>query len=149
MLSTFPRHADLPASWLRTWQGLRWWPFALAATISIGLSFTAPLGRKPFQVEWELSWAAIEFSVVKEPHIGAAAIVALLAIFATGRRRGWLALVLAVLVGAGWELGQTTVIGHTARLTDLLPDTLGAAFGCAWGWAVMWLMERAAPESGP
>lgn len=155
LLSTWPRPDNLPAPWLRFWQGVRWWPFGLAAAISIALSFVAPAGRKPFQFDWTLDWAAIEFSAFKEPHIGAAAIVALLAIFATGRRRAWLALLLAVLVGAGWELGQTTVIGHTARLSDLLPDTLGASLGCAWGWAVLWLMEPrpetpeqgAAPES--
>lgn len=150
MLSSLPRSDDLPAPWLRLWHGVRWWPFTLAALISIGLSFVAPAGRKPFQFDWSLAWDAIEFSAFKEPHIGAAAIVALLAIFATGRRRPVLALLLSLLVGAGWELGQTTVIGHTARLSDLLPDALGALLGCTWGWAVLWLMEpRPDPEAAP
>jgi hypothetical protein len=30
-----------------------------------------------------------------------------------------------MLVGVGWELAETTVVGHNARLIDLAPDLIG------------------------
>ncbi len=112
---------------------LRWLPFIAAALLSIGLSAWAPMGRKAFHLEWDLSVAALTFSIHKAPHIAASAALALLAMMGTGRRRLLLAFALAVLVGGCWELAQTTVVGHAARLADLAPDAIGALLGCAWG----------------
>lgn len=41
-------------------------------------------------------------------------------------RRLVLALAMTMLVGLGWELAQTTVVGHNARLADLVPDLVAA-----------------------
>ncbi len=112
---------------------LRWLPFIAIALISIAFAAWAPMGRKPFQFEWDVSTPALLFSVQKVPHIAACAMLALLALLAAGRSRLFLAFALAVLVGAIWELAQTTVVGHTARLADLAPDTVGAFLGCGWG----------------
>lgn len=112
---------------------LRWLPFIAVAVISIAFAAWAPMGRKPFQLEWDLSTPALLFSVQKVPHIAACAMLALLAMLAAGRSRLFLAFALAVLVGGTWELAQTTVVGHTARLADLAPDTVGAILGCGWG----------------
>ena len=120
---------------------LRWWPFALAAAGSVLASALAPQGRKPFQFDLDVGLAALQFSLAKDPHIGAAALLAALAVAATGRARWGLAWALTVAVGGGWELGQSTVIGHTARLADLAPDALGAAFGCLWGVCMLCLLK--------
>jgi VanZ family protein len=48
---------------------------------------------------------------------------------------------LTVLIGAGWELCQTTVVGHYARLSDLAPDTLGAFIGCMLAAGSLWVVE--------
>jgi VanZ family protein len=122
---------------------VRWLPFAAAALSSLIMSALAPEGRRAFHIEWSLSLDAIEFSIVKAPHIGATALLALLAVLGGGRQRWPLALALTVLVGGGWELGQTTVIGHTARLADLAPDTLGALVGCLLGALLLRFLESA------
>jgi VanZ family protein len=108
---------------------------------SLVLSAMAPDGRHPFAIDWHVDTAEIAFSIVKAPHIGATALLALLALLGTGRERWLWALVSCVLVGAGWELCQTTVIGHTARLADLAPDALGAGLGCLLGTAAAWTMD--------
>jgi hypothetical protein len=120
---------------------LRWLPFIASAVYSIAMSAVAPLGRHAFHFDWSLGADTLALSLTKLPHIGTAALVALLAIWATGRQRWLLALILTVAVGGGWELAQTTVIGHEARLADLLPDTMGALLGCAWGACGLWLLE--------
>lgn len=116
---------------------LRWLPFLAVALLSIGIAAWAPLGRKPFQFDWSLSAAALAFSIKKPPHILACAVLALLALAAAGPRRVWVAFALAVFVGACWELAQSTVVGHAARLADLAPDALGAIAGCVLGAALM------------
>ena len=115
------------------WPAIRWLPFVAAALLSLMLAAAAPDGRKPFYIDWSLSRDALAFSIFKLPHIGASALLAVLAVFATGRSRWPLSLGLTVLVGWGWELSQTTVAGHHARLSDLAPDTLGALLGCMLG----------------
>ena len=139
-----PKPVDPLTAWLQDQAGwLRWLPFIGAALISITLAFDAPHGRKAFEVDWRLTLDALQFSLAKGPHIGASALIALLAVLATGRHRLRLALALSVLVGTGWEIGQTTVIGHNARLSDLGPDAIGALLGCAWGACVLWLLDPA------
>ncbi|HEX6703983.1 MAG TPA: VanZ family protein [Albitalea sp.] len=112
---------------------LRWLPFTAAALFSLVMSARAPLGRHAYFFDWTLSWDALEYSIFKLPHIGSCALLAVLGVFAAGAARWSLSLRLTVLVGFGWELCQTTVIGHYARLTDLAPDTVGALIGCAIG----------------
>ena len=128
------------------WQALRWLPFMSTALFSLAMSALAPDGRRPFHIDWTLSVATLEFSIVKAPHIGATAVLAFLGVLGSGRDRWPLALGLTVLVGAGWELCQTTVIGHYARLSDLAPDTLGAAIGCLLAAAAMWTLEPHHPR---
>ena len=125
------------------WPALRWLPFVAAALLSLMLAAAAPDGRKPFYIDWSLGRDALAFSIFKLPHIGASALLAVLGVFAAGRRSWPLALGLTVLVGWGWELSQTTVAGHHARLSDLAPDTLGALLGCALGSYTLRLFELA------
>jgi hypothetical protein len=143
-----PASPNAPALTDRQWQVLRWLPFVATALFSLVMSLHAPAGRRPFHIDWSLSAAALEFSIAKMPHISATAVLALLGVLATGRQRWLLALALTVLVGAGWELCQTTVIGHYARLADLAPDTLGAFIGCLLGIASLWAIEPA-PHDRP
>jgi VanZ family protein len=139
----------IPLAGLTTWRLLRWLPFAGAALMSLVMSALAPDGRKAFQINWSLSLDALHFSITKGPHVGATMLLGLLAVVATGPKRLPLAFLLTVLVGAGWELGQTTVVGHNARLADLAPDALGAAIGCAWGALVCWLAEQSRRDALP
>lgn len=125
---------------------LRWVPFVLAAIISTAMSFDAPQGRRPFFIDWDISGPSLGFSLFKEPHIGASALIGMLAVLAARRSRWWLALLLTVATGAAWELGQTTVIGHSARLADLLPDAVGGALGVAWGALMLWLAAGVARD---
>ena len=123
------------------WSRVRWLPFAFAAAGSIAVAAFAPDGRKPAQIEWTLSLEALSSSLNKGPHVGASALIALFAVIAAGRLRLPLAFTLTVLVGASWEIAQTTVIGHRARISDLAPDAFGAMLGCGWGACLMWLTE--------
>lgn len=124
------------------WRTLRWLPFVATALFSLVMSALAPDGRRAFEIDWSLTVEALEFSIVKAPHIGACAILAFLAVLGSGRQRWTLGLMLTVSVGAGWELCQTTVIGHHARLSDLAPDTLGAIIGCMFAAASLWIIEE-------
>lgn len=135
--STAPLHATAQLL-------LRWLPFVAAAIYSLVMAADAPFGRKPFTIDWSLSRAALEFSIVKAPHIGATAVLAFLGVIAVGRERWTRALLLTVLVGWGWELCQTTVAGRTARLSDLAPDSIGALIGCMLGVAAIWTAEMLA-----
>jgi VanZ family protein len=142
-----PRHpittarSQFPTLTDAQWRLLRWLPFVATALFSLLMSAVAPDGRRPFDIDWTLSAATLEFSIVKLPHIGATAVLACLGVLATGRERWPIALGLTVLIGAGWELCQTTVIGHYARLSDLAPDTLGAFMGCMLAAASLWVVE--------
>ena len=150
-MSTRPNSAAattrLPGLTEPQWALLRWLPFAATAAFSLLMSAMAPEGRRPFHIDWSLSLAALEFSVVKAPHIGATAVLAWLGVMGSGRLRWPMALMLTVLVGAGWELCQTTVIGHYARLSDLVPDTLGALIGCLLGTVTLWTLEPLLSET--
>lgn len=65
-------------------------------------------------------------SATKVPHLVGVAVLVLLAIVAFGTRRLRWAFLATMLVGAGWELCQTTVVGHHARIADLGPNLVGA-----------------------
>lgn len=120
---------------------LRWLPFVALALYSLVMAAEAPQGRKPFTIDWSLSRAALEYSLVKAPHIGATAVLGFLGVLAVGRERWTLAFFLTVLVGWGWELCQTTVAGRSARLSDLAPDGVGTLIGCMLGVAALWTVE--------
>lgn len=120
---------------------LRWLPFVAVALYSLVMAADAPHGRKPFTIDWSLSRAALEYSLVKAPHIGATAVLGLLGVIAVGRERWTLAFFLTVLVAWGWELCQTTVAGRSARLSDLAPDGVGTLIGCMLGVAALWTVD--------
>ena len=141
--------STLPALTDAQWRSLRWLPFVATALFSLVMSALAPDGRRPFYIDWSLSLDALEFSIFKPQHIGATAVLAFLAVLAASRQRWPVALLLTVAVGAGWELCQTTVIGHYARLSDLAPDTLGALIGCMLGVAGLWTIEEWPEASHP
>jgi len=140
-----PQSTTLPALSDAQWRMLRWLPFVATALFSLVMSGLAPDGRRDFYIDWSLSRDALEFSIFKAPHIGATAVLAFLAVLAAGRERWTLALLLAVVVGAGWELCQTTVVGHYARLADLAPDTIGALIGCMLATAALSTIEERQP----
>jgi hypothetical protein len=108
----------------RPW--LRVAPFIVLAGCSLIAAIRAPEGRKPFAFDTDLSMAALRDSLPNPPHMWAAAAILLTAALATGIRRLPLAVGLTVLVGLSWEVAQTTVVGHHARLRDLVPDLVGA-----------------------
>lgn len=108
---------------------LRWPPFAVFAALTLWVAAGLPHGRKPFAVDLSLSASTLAESLSKVPHYRTTAVLFLCAAIAVGWRRPLAALLLTMLVGAGWELAESTAIGHTARLADLAPDLL-AALGC-------------------
>ena len=120
---------------------VRWLPFVVAALFSLAMASAAPDGRRPFEFDWQLSAAALSFSLVKANHITACAALGFLALLAAGRERWGQAMLVTLLVGLGWELAQTTVVGRGARLSDLDPDALGAALGCGLAAVSLWTIE--------
>lgn len=104
-------------------------PFWMLAFATVLIAYHAPYGRKPFEFDTRLSWEAIEFSLYKPLHILACAALMVLGVLAYKWKRWWLAALLTMLVGLSWEVAQTTVIGHYARLADLAPNFLGVVLG--------------------
>jgi len=104
---------------------LRIVPFACLAVLSLWVAGRSPLGRKPFQFDWTISVSEVARAVTKVPHLRATAVLFLLATLAVGSNRLLLAFGLTMLVGVGWELAEATVVGHNARLSDLVPDLIG------------------------
>lgn len=101
-------------------------PFVVASALSLWVAGRAPLGRKPFQIDMSLSAEDLALSMTKVPHFRTIAILFLLAAVAVGSRRLLLAFGLTMLIGAGWEIAEATVIGHHGRLADLAPDLIAA-----------------------
>jgi hypothetical protein len=104
-------------------------PFWMLALASILIAYHAPYGRKPYDFDWNYSWAAIEWSLYKPLHIAGCAALMVLGVLAYKWKRWWLAALLTMLVGLAWEFAQTTVAGHYARIADLAPDLVGVALG--------------------
>jgi hypothetical protein len=130
---------------------LRWPPFAAFAGLTLWVAAGFPHGRKPFAVDLSLSASTLAESLGKVPHYRTTAVLFLCAVIAVGVRRPMVALLLTMLVGAGWELAESTAIGHTARLADRAPD-LAASLACLaalllvrWG-ITRW--RRRVPEAG-
>ena len=109
---------------------LRVLPFTALALASIWAANRAPDGRRPPQMDFTVTLEAIANALTKVPHIASMAMLFVLAVLATGYSRIWLAAVLTFLVGVSWELVQTTVFGHNARVVDIFPNLVGIAV--AW-----------------
>src|SRR5258706_116892 len=90
------------------WRTLRWLPFVATALFSLVMSALAPDGRRAFRIDWSLSLDALEFSIMRAPHISACALLAALAVLGAGRQRWPLALMLTVAVRAGWGCWSAT-----------------------------------------
>lgn len=130
----------------RLWAVLRVPPFAVLATASIWRAGQAPAGRRAPEFDWTITATIAVHALSKIPHITWMAVLFLLALLAVGPVRAGLAAVLTFAVGVGWELAETTVIGHHAGVVDLLPDLVAVAV--AW-WITIaaraMLRRRTAP----
>lgn len=104
-------------------------PFWMLAFASIMIAFHAPYGRKPYEFNWDFSWEAIEWSLYKPLHIAGCTLLMVLGVLAFKWKHWWVAALLTMLVAFGWEVAQTTVAGHYARIADLAPDFLGVVLG--------------------
>ena len=128
-----------------TW--LRRLPFVILAGASVWAALRAPAGRKPFSFDCDLSLGAINDGLANPRHMWASGVLLVAAVIATGLRRIPLAIGMTVLVGSAWEAAQTTVVGHYARLRDLLPDLVGALAAAVivrllgWAW-LTWSRSR-------
>jgi len=121
---------------------LRIVPFACLAVLSLWVAGRSPLGRKPFQFDWTISGSEVARVVTKVPHLRATSVLFLLATLAVGTNRLLLAFVLTMLVGVGWELAETTVVGHHARLIDLVPDLIGTLTALVFVVLARWVVQR-------
>ena len=117
-------------------------PFACLAVLSLWVAGRSPLGRKPFQIDWSISASELAQVVTKVPHLIATAVFFLLATLAVGSNRLLLAFGLTMLVGVGWELAETTVVGHHARLIDLVPDLIGTLAALVIVVLARWIVQR-------
>lgn len=68
----------------------------------------------------------------------------LLALLAVGMARAGLAAGLTVAAGVGWEVAETTVVGHHAALVDLLPDLVAVLAA----WLVVAAVDPARSRAG-
>jgi VanZ family protein len=121
---------------------LRIVPFACLAVLSLWVAGRSPQGRKPFQFDWTISASEVARVVTKVPHLRATAVLFLLATLAVGSNRLPLAFGLTMLVGVGWELAETTVVGHHARLIDLAPDLIGTLTALVFVVFARWVVRR-------
>ena len=104
----------------------RFAPFVIVSFLSLYAAARAPRGRKPFQLDVSLSFEDLARSMSKVPHLRSVAIILLLAVVAFGVHRLLVAFIATMLVSIGWEIAQTTVVGHNARLADLAPNLVAA-----------------------
>ena len=121
---------------------LRIVPFACLAILSLWVAGRSPLGRKPFQFDWSISGSELAQVVTKANHLISTAVFFLLATLAVGTNRLLLAFGLTMLVGVGWELAETTVVGHHARLIDLVPDLIGTLAAIVFVIFARWAVQR-------
>jgi VanZ family protein len=116
-----PRFLDLEV--------MRKLPFWLLAALTLMIAYRAPYGRRPPEFDFDMSWDAIVWAAQKPLHIAACALLMVFGVLAYKWKHWWLAALLTMLVGLGWEIAQTTVVGHNPRLADLVPDFLGVVLG--------------------
>jgi len=105
---------------------LRFIPLVTLAIISLWVAAGLSVQRRPFHFDYDLSSYALQSSLHKVEHFKATALVFMLAWLAFGNRRLSVAFVLTILIGLGWEIAESTAVGHTARLSDLAPDLVAA-----------------------
>jgi VanZ family protein len=137
-----------PASqsmWVRV---LRFVPFVVVSVLSLYAAARAPRGRKPFQVDFSLSLDDVSRSMTKVPHLRSVAVILLLAVVGFGVYRLLAAFVATVLVSIAWEIAQTTVVGHNARLADMAPNLVAATVTVLVLLAVRTVCERRRPAVG-
>ncbi len=116
-----PRFLDLEV--------MRRLPFWLLAALTMMIAYRAPYGRRAAEFDFDMSWDAILWAAQKPLHIAACALLMVLGVLAYKWKRWWLAALLTMLIGLGWEIAQTTVVGHNPRLADLVPDFIGVVLG--------------------
>jgi hypothetical protein len=124
-------------------------PFVIVSALSLFAASQAPRGRKPFQVDFSLSREDLALSMSKVAHLRSIAVILLLAVVAFGTQRLVAAFGATMLVGIGWELAETTVIGHYARLADLAPNITSGAFCVLAIAGIRWVLQRRARPSPP
>ncbi|ODT82190.1 MAG: hypothetical protein ABS76_07955 [Pelagibacterium sp. SCN 64-44] len=123
----------------------RFMPFVVISIASLWASAQTTQGYRDPIFDWDISWPAIANALTKMPHIGSMFMIFLFAALALGVGRLWLAALLTVLVGIGWEVVQMPTIGNNPRLADLAPDLVGVGIGwvtVALG-AMLWRRFRA------
>jgi VanZ family protein len=108
---------------------LRLLPFWLLAALTLMIAYRAPYGRRPAEFDFDVSWDALVWALQKPLHVAACALLMVFGVMAYKWKRWWLAALLTMLVGLGWEIAQMTVEGHNPRLADLAPDFLGVVLG--------------------
>lgn len=124
----------------------RWVPFAIISIASLWASAQTTQGYRDPIFDWDISWPAIANALSKMPHVGSMFMIFLFAALAVGLGRLWLAALLTLAVGIGWEVVQMPTIGNNPRLADLAPDLVGIGIGwviVALG-AVFWRRSRPA-----
>lgn len=107
----------------------RWLPFVAVSIASLWASARTTEGYRDPIFDWNISWPSIANALTKMPHISSMFMIFLLAALAIGAGRLWLAALLTLVVGIGWELVQMPTIGNNPRLADLAPDLVGIAMG--------------------
>jgi hypothetical protein len=125
-------------------RALRAVPFLAFAGASLWWAARAPQGRKPFTMAFDISLDALLLALTKWPHMASVAFLYGLALIATGLQRSAVAAALVFGVGVGWELAQSTVIGHNARIADLLPNAVALTACVLATWIGQTLYRRRA-----
>ena len=124
----------------------RWVPFAVISIASLWASAQTTQGYRDPTFAWDISWPAIANALTKMPHVGSMFMIFIFAALAVGVGRLWLAALLTLVVGIGWEVVQMPTISNNPRLADLAPDLVGIGIGwviVALG-AVFWRRFRPA-----
>jgi hypothetical protein len=120
---------------------LRSAPFVIVAALSIFVAAQAPHGRKPFAIDFSISLPDLARSMTKVAHLRSIAVIFLLAVLAVGTQRLMLAFTLTMLVGVGWELAESTVVRHYARLADLAPNLVSGLASLAVIAGIRWVFQ--------
>lgn len=113
----------------------RWVPFVVISIASLWASARTTEGYRDPIFDWDISWPAIANALTKMPHITSMFMIFLLGALAVGLGRLWLAALLTLVVGIGWEVVQMPTIGNNPRLADLAPDLVGIGIG----WVIVTL----------
>ena len=128
---------------IRSWSTwLRAAPFIVFGALSIWIAFRAPQGRRAFSFDLSVVPADLARSMTKVPHLIGSAVLFWLAALAFGPRHLGRAFVATMLLGVSWELGESTVVGHFARVADLAPDLVGATVALALVAATRLAIDR-------